>query len=341
MMSGVSPLKKPPLMRRLLYFLVFGIMIAVIIAVTGVLIYNGFINALNAPRHESKAVASGVSVTAFVSLPEKDLFPMGFAAASDGTFYLGLYGSGAVEKVSGSGAAQPWTRLTAVGALTLGPDGALYVIDYTAPTALALGHLKRIAPDGTVTLFGSALNRAGLPLLAQLAFDGAGNLYVSHPDSGDIWRVAPDGSAEAWWHMPPVGDAQAKPVGLAYDKTRNALVVADTGTGTLYRVDLAASAPSGSPLYRQASLNVNTVAVDDQGRVLVAIWQNDNGLVCRLEADGRLVTLAEKFREPMALVYRDHKIYVVNSDALGLFGKIRADPPFTVDAIDLGSDSGD
>jgi sugar lactone lactonase YvrE len=317
-----------------------GITGVAIVVITGVLLYNALINALNIPRHEGKSVTGGVKVLPFVSIPDKDVFPMGLAAAPDGTFFLGLYGSGAIKKVTPDGALHAWSQLTAVGALALGPDGALYVVDYTAPTALALGHLKRIASDGSVAFFGEALNRSGLPLLAQLAFDAAGNLYVSNPDSGEIWRVTPDGAASPWWLIPPVGEAQARPVGLAYDQGRNALVVADTGTGTIYRVDLSASAPAGSPLYRQAELSVNTVCVDDQGRVLVAIWKNDNGLVSRLENDGTLVTLAEKFREPMALLYRDHKVYVVNSDALGLFGKIQADPPFTVDTIDLGDVSG-
>jgi sugar lactone lactonase YvrE len=333
-------LNKPPLARRIVFFLVLGIMGVAVVVVTGVLLYNAFITALNVPRHESKPVTSGARVLPFVSIPDKDVFPMGLAAAPDGTFYLGLYGSGAIKKVSPDGALRSWGQLTAVGALALGPDGALYVIDYTAPTALALGHLKRIAPDGAVAFFGEALNRSGLPLLAQLAFDAAGNLYVSRPDTGEIWRVTPDGAAAPWWNIPPVGEVEAKPVGLAYDQGRNALVVADTGTGTIYRVDLGADVPAGSPLYRQAQLSVNTVAVDDQGRVLVAIWKNDNGLVSRLENDGTLVTLAEKFREPMALLYRDHKVYVVNSDALGLFGKIQANPPFTVDTIDLGGESG-
>lgn len=329
---------QPPPSRRILYFVVFGLVIAAIVGLTVLLIYGDIVGRLSSEvRRVAKAVAPGVTVSTFASLNNDRVFPIGIAPAPDGTFYLSLFGTGAIQKIQPDGTILNWNQVTAGGALATAPDGGLYVIDYSAADARASGHLIRIAPDGTKSAVGgSALPQ--LPLFAQLAVDPAGNVYVSHDARAEIWRVTPEGVAAVWWAVPPVGQTKALPAGVAYDALHRALLVADAGTGTIYRVELAASGtPNSTPLYRQNGLDVRTLTVDEKGRVLIAYWKGDGGVLARLEEDGSLTTLAQDFRHPLGLLYRAGAVYVVNSDLPGLIQQIRTHPPFTVDRVTLPS----
>ncbi len=337
-----------PIGRLVVFFLAFSFSIIFIVLLTGYLVYNGY----KAPRHDSKPVAAGVHVAPFVTLTDGDSFPVGLSGTGNGTFYLTEFGTGAVLKVSPDGTTSAWIpphggQVTAGGAVALGPDGALYAIDYAATDPRsAYGSLRRITPDGKVTSYGSIANK--LPLFAQLAFDGGGFLYMTDPATAQVWRFDRQGVETRWWAAAAVGNDSALPTGIAYDPTHNAMIIADAGTGTIYRVSIDDKGLASNPLvlYRQAGADIKAVTVNDQGQVLMAVWAHDNGQISRLEADGTITTLADGFRAPSALVQRGSKVYVVNSDLLGLvpplfFGlvesPVRAKPPFTIDVVDLGT----
>ncbi len=339
-----------PVRRIVLFFLAFGFAIAVIIGLTALLIYNSAVR----PRREGRAVLAGVIVRPFVTLPNDNLFPMGLAAAPDGRLYLTLFGTGAIMQVDAQGNAAPWAgakgKIHAGGSIAFGPDQTLYVVDFsTTDPRAAVGTLRRITPDGKVGAFGVTPTGQPLtlPLFSQMVFAPNGNLYVTDPSSARIWQIAPSGSGTIWWTAPALGNSRAQPTGIAYDTTHNALVIGDAGTGSVYR--LALDGPAGNPLvlYRQAGAEVQSVVVDAQGHVLVSIWDHDNGQLARLESDGRLTLLGDSFRAPTAILFRDNRVYVANSDLLGLvpplFGVIpsplRAKPPFTVDVVDLSAAS--
>lgn len=328
---------EPSARKRIAYFLIFGLIVAVIVGATVLFIYNDIVGRLNAPRGAAKPIATNVTIAPFISFNEPRTFPMGLAAAPNGDWYLSLMGAASIRSISADGGQNRFfAQATAPGAIALAPDGFLYVIDYSAADSRALGKLKRYAPDGGSVFWGDALNLRGLPLLATLAIDAAGNVYVSHPDTGEVWRVDPNGIATAWWSMPPLREIRALPVGLAYDATQNRLIVTDAGTGTVYSVLLGSETPKGDVLYRQFGADIRAAALDDSGRVLLAIWKNENGQLARLELDGQLTLLAEGFRAPTSLHYAAGKIYIVNSDAPGLIGQIATNPPYTVDVVTLG-----
>jgi sugar lactone lactonase YvrE len=339
-----------PLKRLILFFLAIGSAIALIVVLTGLLIYNS----LSRPRHDSKPLLPSVSIAQSVSLPGDDQFPVGLAAAPDGSFYLTVLGTGSILKVDAKGTVSPFvgpkSGLTAPGAIALGPDNALYVIDLSTTNPYqAVGTLRRITVDSTginVARFGVSPNGKALPLASQMAFDATGNLYVTNPATGEIWQYTSSGSSAVWWTAPAVAGKGAQPTAIAYDQARNALIIGDAGTGSIYRINLVTDGPIGNPLvlYRQAGLDIQGLALDDQDRVLLTAWTPDNGQLMRVENNGSLTMLADGFRFPTSIVYRAAKVYVVNSDLIGLtppllFGLIpsplRAKPPFTVDVVDL------
>jgi DNA-binding beta-propeller fold protein YncE len=319
--------------------------VAVIIGVTALLIYR----IPSRPRHDAKPVTQGVTVAPFVTLPEENIFPMGLTAASDDSFYVSLFGTGAILKVDAKGSPTPFiapqdASLVAGGTMALGPDKALYVIDYSSTDLRqAKGTIKRITPDGKISVFGTVLPNQVLPLWAHMAFDAAGNLYITDPATAEIWQFAPSGSRTVLWNAAPLAGVRGQPTGIAYDSARNALVVGDAGTGSIYRLVLTSGTPNVELLYRQSGLDVQALALDAQGRVLFTAWADDNGKLYRLEANGAPTILADGFRTPTALVFRSGKVYVVNSDMLGLAPPIlgfipsplQAKPPFTVDVVDV------
>ncbi|GAB4555156.1 MAG: hypothetical protein OHK0023_26030 [Anaerolineae bacterium] len=320
----------------MLYFTVFGFAIFAILALFVLLTYNDIIGRLgSSQRKDAVAVAPGVTVAPWVTINEEKAFPMGLTAGPNGTLYLSIFGTGAIHRLNSDGSLSFVKGLTAPGAIAAGPDGTLYVIDYTGVDMRAYGQLKRISPAGEVSLFGDALNATYLPLLSGLAVDRVGNVYVTHADSASVWRVTPSGLAEVWWRIPELGAAKALPTGLGYDAQGDALLVTDAATGTLYRVPLAAMQPVGEVLYRQKDFDLRGVTLDDTQRPLLISWKNENGALHRLEAEGTLTLLAERFRAPTAIVYHEGKAVVVNSGAPGIISQIRTDPPFTVDVVTL------
>lgn len=109
-------------------------------------------------------------------------------------------------------------------------EGNLYV------SLSPLGQIRKIAPDGTETLFVS------LPTPAEtasgvlgMAFDAAGNLYAGHgtgdPSTSGIYRISPDGTFEV---LPGSGEI-GFPNYPVFDDGGN-LYVTDTIAGAIWRI---------------------------------------------------------------------------------------------------------
>src|SRR5262245_52536658 len=90
--ASTSTQTRRPIRRLIVFFLALGSAIALIIGVTALLLYNSY----NRARHDGKALAAGITVEPFVSLPGDSIFPIGLAAAPDGTFYLTQFGTGSI-----------------------------------------------------------------------------------------------------------------------------------------------------------------------------------------------------------------------------------------------------
>jgi sugar lactone lactonase YvrE len=360
--APLTEAEKPPVTRSATakrFLVIIGVLIGALL-ITG---FTGYLilNAINGTRHEAAAVATGVTVAAYATVPGDAAYPIGIARAPDGTVYLTTFGTGAIYKAAldGSGTLTPWVQvkpntsgningITAPAGLTVAPDGTVYVIDFnSSKPGTAVGTLKQISPDGKVTAFANGSSNpqinGGLSFLSHLAFDGQGNLYVTFTATGEVWRYLPSGQGAVWLKLVTLGSSSsgsstaAQPTGIVYDKVQNAMIVADAISGTVYRAAINTDGSAAQPLvlYRQAGLAVQSVSYDDNGHLLLTAWLHDNGQLARLESDGTYTLLAQSFREPSDALAVGHKVYVVNSDLLGLTPLLHPNLPFTVDVVTL------
>src|SRR5258708_39117477 len=234
-----------PVLRIVLFFLA---MIGAVVTITGLTVFLIY-NSLKAPRHDAKAALPAITITTFLSFPEDNIYPVGLALAPDGSFFLTQFGTGAILKADLQGKVTPASiakgTLKAPGSLAVATDGSVYVVDYSSSNPnQSVGTLKRTAADGSVTNL-STPNGKNFSLFAQLAFDAAGNLYITSPSTAEIWRYDPSGSARIWWAVPPLGAVASQPTGIAFDSVKQALIVGDAGTGTIYRVSISADGTAG------------------------------------------------------------------------------------------------
>jgi sugar lactone lactonase YvrE len=319
---------------------------AVIVAIVGVTIYLvlGDLNSQFATRHDSKPAADGVQITTYLSFDQERIFPFSLVQRADGTRLVSQFGTGTIMQVDGAGGVSLLAKPAAgVGALAVSADGTLYAITYTTTDRNTLGTVARINADGSATALEALPNGPGtLPLLAQLSFDPDGNLYVTDPSHGQVWRYrAPAMTPELWWTTPQVSSRQPQPVAITYDPGRARMLVSDVSIGTLYSVPLTGG--TAEVVYRQSGMDIFAVTVDSRQRVFVATWKNDSGSLHLLRDDGNLLKLADDLRGPSAIVVQGDTAYVVNSDIFGVLEagagllRPRAVPPFTVDRIDFAA----
>ncbi|MBM3259116.1 MAG: hypothetical protein FJY99_05160 [Candidatus Sericytochromatia bacterium] len=95
-------------------------------------------------------------------------------------------------------------RFAAIAAMTMGPDGILYVAEggsYSEADAGAGFRIRKVAPDGNVTTLaggtrGFADGKGASALfgdLAGIAVDRHGHVFVSDSENDAIREIAPDG----------------------------------------------------------------------------------------------------------------------------------------------------
>jgi sugar lactone lactonase YvrE len=127
--------------------------------------------------------------------------------------------------------------------------------------------------------------------LNEMTFDRDGNVYVSDSFQGIIWRVGPGGGQATAWvthalltttGTPPFGAN-----GLAFNRQRNALFVANTGNDTIVRIPVSDGTP-GTPAVFVNSINgADGLAIDEDNNIWVSANQSDEIVV--LDRTGKVI----------------------------------------------------
>jgi DNA-binding beta-propeller fold protein YncE len=228
----------------------------------------------------------------------------------------------------------------AAAGIALLVDGTLLVVDHLDPDVRTSGgDVKRIAPDGTVSVFATIPDEQGFVLPYDIAVDGAGRVYVSDRGRDEIWRFDPDGGgAAAWWQSPTAdGTVQPEPTGLAYDAANAAIIAADASLNRLYRI--AISDGSTAVLYQHDSRfeppGFDGLTVTPDGTIYVAALSLNR--VARLDGDS-LTYLAQGFRGISDVAYAaPNRLIAANADRFSLaIPAVGPQLPFALDVLTIG-----
>lgn len=221
----------------------------------------------------------------------------------DGTFYMSM--GGTVQRLPPDGdlellASLPIPAGAFAGGVKIGPDGDLYALSGGFSPSPSAAFVWRVEDDGEVHQV-AALDPAGFP--DDLVFDDEDNLYVSDAFLGLIWKIEPDGDVSQWLSSPLFLGDPANPavvispfgaVGMAFDKKKRNLYVANLDAGAILRVPIGKHGQPGAPqVFVQDPLLVGAdgIAFDSKGTLYVGVHVQDR--VVAVSPDGCLSVVAE------------------------------------------------
>jgi len=322
--------------RRLIFFSIFGGILVALVTFTWLLVNQ----ALNSGvRLTAVPLNAQTTVHQFAALPDDNAYPASVAVAPDGTVYTGSFATGAIWGITPSGTVKevPGTRDTigAVMGLAVAPDGSLLVVDQLDTDPRSSGGKILRVQNGTVTPFTDA--KFVSPM--DVTLDAAEHVYVTDSGTNQVWRFDSDGSNDAvWWTSPAQASGSTHPAatGLAYDTTRDAIIVTDPEINTIYRVKV--SDASTETLYAHGNQpnapGFDGATVTPDGTLYVAaLAQNGIAKV----ADGKLDYIAGMFRGPSDVAFAaPNKLYVTNFDQTSIvIPVVHPQLPFALDVIEL------
>jgi sugar lactone lactonase YvrE len=112
-----------------------------------------------------------------------------------------------------------------------------------------------------------------------LAFDRAGNVYISDSFQGIVWRTGRSGGAPVAWVSNPLLTTTGFPPfganGMDFNRDESALFVSNTGNDTVVRVPVTAGAPGTPEVFVNSINGADGLIVD----------RHDNLWVCANQAD--------------------------------------------------------
>jgi sugar lactone lactonase YvrE len=278
----------------------------------------------------SGAAANGRLETVVAFDPAAGEFPESITAEKSGDLYVSMFVLDQVRRVDPAGAQTVIARLpqgaTPAG-VKLDASGTLYVAATgfnlaTGQTDPATRGVYRVGRDG------SAQRIPGTEAIAfpnDLAFDKRGNLYVTDPVGGSVWRIDRSGAVVRWVDDPLLhgtGELLGFPYGangIAF--THHRLIVSNTERGLLVAIPLEPDGDAGKATVVASSpllLGGDGIALDAHGNVYCAV--NGQNMLAVVRVDGSidvLATAADGLDSPSSVAFgtgkRDHhSLFVVN-----------------------------
>jgi sugar lactone lactonase YvrE len=257
-------------------------------------------------------------VERFATLPAGSAAPEGIAADKSGNIYVATF---AVPPTANPGQVIVFDRnghrlrtLDVQGAssqllgLEFHPQsGKLLVIDFGSARVLDVN-----PATGTATVFATVTGGAGLN---ALAFDRAGNVYISDSFQGIIWRTGPAGGEAAAWatddpHEPVLHTSGVPPFGangMGFNKAFDSLFVANTGNDTIVRIPAAGGIVGNAAVFTNSINGADGLILDEDDNLWVAANQADEIVV--VDKTGKAIAKLGDFdgvdrdRAPVGLLF--------------------------------------
>lgn len=265
--------------------------------------------------------------------------PESLTIGDDGSFYLSM-STAAIKRVApdhtvSTFATLPVTPGAFATGLKFGPDGYLYAGSAGFGPSPSAAFIWRISPSGVVTQY-AALDANGFP--NDLAFDDHGNLFVTDPFLGLVWKIDHHTHvASVWLSDPLLAGNPAHPAltlhyfgvdGIAFDDKKRNLYFGNVDFGEILKVDIACDGSAGDLEVFAGDaklLGVDGIAFDKKGTLYAAINGQDS--LAAVDDDGHVTTVATgaPLDAPSSLVFGNHgndkkTLYVANFAVLRAFG---------------------
>lgn len=167
-----------------------------------------------------------------------------------------------------------------------------------------------------------------------LAFDRAGNVYISDSGQGIIWRTGPKGGDATAWKTDPLLATTGFPPfganGMDFNKKEDALFVANTGNDTVVRIPVNRGTAGTAEVFVNSINGADGLFLDEDDNVWVCANQADEIVV--VDKTGRAIAKLGDFNGlvdgapngllfPASLARHGDSIYITNlSLDLTLFG---------------------
>jgi sugar lactone lactonase YvrE len=277
-------------------------------------------------------------VERFATLPAGAANPEGIAVDNHGFVYVGTFAvtgapPGRMFVFDRDGDLRRELNPTGSSNLLLGVDinpvtDDLLVVDFGNKTVLRVDR-----HSGAATVFTTIPGGAAAGPNA-IAFDRAGNVYISDSFQGVIWRTGPGGGAPIAWVSSPLLTTTGTPPfganGLDFNRRETALFVANTGSDQVIRIPVTAGAPGTPEVFVNSINGADGLILDEHDNVWVTANQADEIVV--VDPSGRAIAKLGDFDGlkhgapegllfPASLARRGDWIYVTNlSLDIRLFG---------------------
>lgn len=251
--------------------------------------------------------------------------PESVTTDSQGNLYISV--GNTIRRRASNGDLQVYATLPAeifALGLKVGPDGCVYSAS-TSLSAVPGAFVWRACSAGSVEVF-AELDPSGGP--NDLAFDDTGNLLVTDPVLGRVWRIDPGGNPQVWLQHPLLAGDPSNPAllfralgvnGIAFDRKDRFVYFSNTDQGTILRVSLRSETRSPSVFLQDERLRGSDgIAFDRGGTLFVAV----NGLdaVVSVSHQRELCVLGQGglLDAPSSFVFGGthadrHRLYLVNS----------------------------
>jgi sugar lactone lactonase YvrE len=267
-----------------------------------------------------------------LALPGNAYYPESLSASADGTLFVGSLASGQVVAFD-DGATESRTVVGAASGVTgiagvVVHDDELFVCSIDTSFQRST-EVRSFGLDGTPHR-GYTLGTGRF--CNDMAFDTAGNLYVTDSFSGSVLRLAPGGTAlEPWLTDASLAPAQQGAFGLdGIVATDGAVYLTKLDTGGLYRVAIGADGRAGAV----TRIAVSPALTSPDGMRLVdartLLVVENTGALLRVALSGdtaSATTLIDSLDQPTSVIVARGWAWV----SQGQLGRLFAQPPQSPD----------
>lgn len=262
------------------------------------------------------AAAGGKLSTVVAFNPALGELPESITVDDDGNIYAST--GKHIKKIT------PWGHVSVFATLPLPPgvlsaglkfgeDGDLYVATGSISPTPPVAFVFRIDPDGAVSTY-ATLDPTGYP--NDLAFGDHGELFVTDPLHGQIWKIDEDGEPAVWLADPAFAGNEEDPYlelsdfgvdGIAFDRHKNNLYVSNLDYGTILRVEIECDgSPGDVEVWADdfdALAGADGIAFDDKGTLFVAVNGQDRLVAIDKHGDIDVVAEGGLLDAPSSLVF--------------------------------------